>query len=157
MANMKYLVLLLTTSACGAPFTAAIPDADAHQEAGESEESSLPETGSPDVVAETGPEATPPVDSPVDDGSDAVSDAVSDAGSDAEPADTGPCLPPTSYDYKILSGGSTFVGYAAPAECQCAATYTCACLLATPNVCTSSFGSPTGCSAGLILTVDCSP
>jgi hypothetical protein len=71
--------------------------------------------------------------------------------------DAGPCLPPTSYQYKIFSGGSTFVGYPSPAECQCTTTYTCACLLAAPGICTATFGAPTGCTFGTVITIDCSP
>lgn len=153
---MKRTVFLFLLTACGSPFSTSIdPPPDAAPERTE-----LPETG-PDrghheaghhhteagrdreIPDETGP--TP------DTGHDAPLPPPVDSGSD-----TG-CSPPSSYQYKITSGGSTFVGYPSPAQCQCASTYDCACLLASPGICTSTFGAPIGCTAGSELTVDCTP
>lgn len=106
-----------------------------------------------------------PEDSPVGDVDVAV-DAVTDRDASGPPTDTGPvdtgCTPLTStfqtgwcYSPGITTPGtycvtSTSTGQHAgttPAECQCAATFTCACLVAAGDPC-DGHGVFTSCTDG---------
>ena len=163
MRRMMLITLSLAAAACGSPFEATTHEP--HGDAALSEASVEPETGTEgghreaSVKHEAGADAPPPPVDAGDAGTDSpvVVDAGHDAGHDAPPpppVDAG-CTPFVAKAPPVCSMGSapgtfctffeissSYLATVTPPECQCAETFTCACLYAhgvdTAAFCTAS-------------------
>lgn len=165
------LLLCLMLSACGSPFTSGehlmMPDDDAATEASDTSDSNVAEAARHEGghhEAEAGVDTGAPVDGGTD--TPVTSDAPPppiEAGHDVTPppVDAG-CTPFVAKAPNVCSMGvapatfctffeisSSYLATTTPVECQCEATFTCACLYAH-GVDTSSFcaggGTPTKCT-----------